>query len=104
MRAFFSQANEDRTSPGLLYGMPLTGTACALRDFAHAQNHPSDERPHANCNTSRRLPAATAVSSSCHSCCRFDFLVAERLFIILTIVMCILLLLFIFFTVTRNGI
>ncbi|MCM8360446.1 hypothetical protein M8U55_25595, partial [Enterobacter hormaechei] len=43
--------NEDRASPGLLYGMPLTGTACALRDFAHAQNHPSDGRPHANVNT-----------------------------------------------------
>ncbi|ECU9588167.1 hypothetical protein CTW66_23055 [Salmonella enterica subsp. enterica serovar Gaminara] len=33
--------------------MPLTGTACALRDFAHAQNHPSDRRPHANVNTPR---------------------------------------------------
>ncbi|EAN5422979.1 hypothetical protein FMQ16_22115 [Salmonella enterica] len=45
---FFSQGNEDRVLPGLLYGMPLTGTACALRDFAHAQNHPSDGRPHAS--------------------------------------------------------
>ncbi|EAQ4826458.1 hypothetical protein FCI05_23095 [Salmonella enterica] len=54
-------ADEDRVSPGLLYGMPLMGTACALRDFAHAQNHPSDRRPHANVNTPRRLPAATAV-------------------------------------------
>ncbi|EDF3852870.1 hypothetical protein BZ856_23410 [Salmonella enterica subsp. enterica serovar Enteritidis] len=44
---FFSQGNEDRALPGLLYGMPLSGTACALRDFAHAQNHPSDGRPHA---------------------------------------------------------
>ncbi|EAB2652138.1 hypothetical protein E2M28_23825 [Salmonella enterica subsp. enterica serovar Enteritidis] len=44
---FFAQCNEDRAFPGLLYGMPLSGTACALRDFAHAQNHPSDGRPHA---------------------------------------------------------
>ncbi|THB07259.1 hypothetical protein E6R41_17485 [Citrobacter freundii] len=44
----FPPADEDRDLPGLLYGMPLTGTACALRDFAHAQNHPSDIRPHAN--------------------------------------------------------
>ncbi len=44
---FLSQGNEDRVPPGLLYGMPLTGTACATRDFAHAQNHPSDGRPHA---------------------------------------------------------
>ncbi len=48
---YFCPANEDRVTPGLLYGMPLPGTACALRDFAHAQNHPSDGRPHANCNT-----------------------------------------------------
>ena len=98
MRAFFSQANEDRTSPGLLYGMPLTGTACALRDFAHAQNHPSDGRPHANGNTPRRLPAATAVSSSGQSCCRFAFMVKGRLFVL------IFLLLFIFLFVTCNGI
>ena len=95
---FFAQGNEDRASPGLLYGMPLAGTACALRDFAHAQNHPSDGRPHANGNTPRRLPAATAVSSSGQSCCRFAFMVKGRLFVL------IFLLLFIFFTVTRNGI
>ncbi|EDA1704284.1 hypothetical protein F9X71_24355, partial [Salmonella enterica subsp. enterica] len=58
---FLCPPDEDRASPGLLYGMPLTGTACALRDFAHAQNHPSDRRPHANVYTLRRLPAATAV-------------------------------------------
>ena len=102
---FSSPADEDRASPGLLYGMTLTGTACALRDFAHAQNHPSDGRPHANGNTPRRLPAATAVCSSGHSLCRLDFMVAGRLFIILVIVMRIfLLLLFIFFIATRNGI
>ncbi|EFE7736961.1 TPA: hypothetical protein JLL89_004630 [Escherichia coli] len=102
---FSSPADEDRASPGLLYGMTLSGTACALRDFAHAQNHPSDGRPHANGNTPRRLPAATAVCSSGQSCCRFAFMVAGRLFIILVIVMRIfLLLLFIFFIATRNGI
>ncbi|EBS1368606.1 hypothetical protein B9M98_28085 [Escherichia coli] len=60
------------TNPGLLYGMPLTGTACALRDFAHAQNHPSDRRPHANVNTSQQLPASTAtISTVClHGLCR----------------------------------
>ncbi len=47
----FAQGDEDRASPGLLYGMTLTGTACALRDFAHAQNHPSDGRPHAKPTT-----------------------------------------------------
>ncbi|ENE7370876.1 hypothetical protein AB9H05_23855 [Escherichia coli] len=95
---FYCQGDEDRTSPGLLYGMPLTGTACALRDFAHAQNHPSDGRPHANGNTPRRLPAATAVSSSGQSCCRFAFMVKGRLFVL------IFLLLFIFLFVTCNGI
>ena len=56
----FSPDDEDRASPGQLYGMPLTGTACAKRDFAHAQNHPTDSRPHANGNISKQLPAATA--------------------------------------------
>ncbi|HAX9531044.1 TPA: hypothetical protein PPG96_004927 [Escherichia coli] len=95
---FSSPADEDRASPGLLYGMTLTGTACALRDFAHAQNHPSDGRPHANGNTPRRLPAATAVCSSGHSLCRFAFMLAGRLLVL------IFLLLFIFLFVTRNGI
>ncbi|HAU5495955.1 TPA: hypothetical protein JD192_21470, partial [Cronobacter sakazakii] len=36
-----ANSNEDRATPGLLYGMPLSGKACALRDFVHAQNHPS---------------------------------------------------------------
>ena len=96
-RAPFSLiANEDRASPGLLYGMPLTGTACALRDFAHAQNHPSDGRPHANGNTLRRLPAATAVISSPPWFCRFVPVLAGLLFVFV--------LLFAFFIVRRNDI
>jgi len=39
---------------GLLYGMPLAGTACATREFAHAQTHPSGFRPHAE-QTRREL-------------------------------------------------
>lgn len=39
---------------GLLYGMPLAGTACATREFSHAQIHPSGLRPHAE-QTRREL-------------------------------------------------
>ncbi|EAQ3014933.1 hypothetical protein E4Q46_24985 [Salmonella enterica] len=63
---FFAQGYEESAIRFLLYGMPLTGTACALRDFAHAQNHPSDGRPHAKGNTQRRLPAATGVSTQAY--------------------------------------
>ncbi|ELK0283325.1 hypothetical protein QJC38_004609 [Salmonella enterica] len=76
--------------------MPLTGTACALRDFAHAQNHPSDRRPHANVNTPRRLPAATAVIPSQHSFSRFVLVIDGLLLIVV--------LWFVFFVVTCNGI
>ncbi|EOR7867350.1 hypothetical protein FYL99_RS19965, partial [Escherichia coli] len=69
-----------------------------MRDFAHAQNHPSDGRPHANSNTPRRLPAATGVFSSGQSRCRFAYKVAVALFIV------IYLLLPVFFVVTHNGI
>ncbi|EHD0299754.1 hypothetical protein JYY74_004612 [Salmonella enterica subsp. enterica serovar Enteritidis] len=67
-----------------------------MRDFAHAQNHPSDGRPHANGNTLRRLPAATAVISSPPWLCRFVLVLAGLLFVFV--------LLFVIFIVRRNGI
>ncbi|HGG5280758.1 TPA: hypothetical protein ACJGX5_004878, partial [Salmonella enterica subsp. enterica serovar Senftenberg] len=67
-----------------------------MRDFAHAQNHPSDRRPHANVNTPRRLPAATAVISSQRSFSRFVLVIDGLLLIVV--------LWFVFFVVTCNGI